>query len=183
MKKGKQKIIDAAYEVVLKKGIKEASVRDIAKEAGISLGTFSYHYPNKERLLFDLFEMLVRKQDEALSKGLQSDKMADRKEAIVALLKDATQIVSFMKLSYYLLGEAFAQNEEMHDLMQEKYRRWRTEFRDYLYKESTGNEEAQQLNATLLIAMLDGLSIQLLLEPESMAIEAMAEKVIHILYD
>ena len=122
--------------------------------------------------------MWVRKKDEAISKGLQSDKMGDRKEAIVSLLKDATQIVSFMKLSYYVLGEALAQNEEMHDLMQVKYRRWRTEFRDYLYKESTGNEEAQQHNAILLIAMLDGLSIQLLMDAERIVIEVTVEHTI-----
>ena len=83
MKKGKQKIIEAAFNVILQKGIKDTSVRDIAKEAGISVGTFSYHYPNKEALFFDVFEMMVSRQDEALEKGFASNTLEEKKVALV----------------------------------------------------------------------------------------------------
>lgn len=182
MKKGKQKIIEAALKLMIQKGIKETSVRDIAKEAGISIGTFSYHYPNKEALFFDIFEMTMTKQDELLEQGFASNTLEEKKVALQELLKQATTNECFMKLNYYLLGEAFAQNTVMLEKMKEKYSLWRIQFKDYLYREICEQEKEAILNASLLLAMIDGLAIQLLLDEEAISIEAMANKVIELMY-
>lgn len=79
MKKGKQKIIDAAFNLILQKGIKETSVRDIAKAAVISVGTFTYHYPSKEELLFDIFEMTTEKQDLLLQEAFKCNTLEEKK--------------------------------------------------------------------------------------------------------
>lgn len=181
MKKGKQKIIEAAFRVILKKGIKDTSVRDIAKEAEISIGTFSYHYPSKETLFFDVFEMMVARQDEALERGFASNTLEEKKAALVALFKEATTNECFMKLNYYLLGEAFGQNTLMLEKMKAKYEAWRVQFSVYL----EGELEAQgkRLNASLFLAMMDGVMLQLLLDENSIDIEEMASKVIKMLYE
>lgn len=173
MKKGKQRIIEAAYQLILKKGIKETSVRDIAKEAGISVGTFTYHYPSKEELLFDIFEMTMKKQDEVLAKGLCSETKEEKKQALEEILSEITSNEYFMKLNYYLLGEAFAQNKEMLEKMKEKYKIWREEFKAY-----SGDE----LHASLLLAMIDGLAIQMLLDEESISTRDMAQKMVEVIY-
>lgn len=183
VKKGKQKIIDAALNLMLQKGIKETSVRDIAKEAGISIGTFSYHYPNKEELFFDIFEMTMKKQDELLEKGFASNTLEEKKIALEELLKQVTSNECFMKLNYYLLGEAFAQNTIMLEKMKEKYCLWRLQFQEYLYGELKKQKKDSLLNASLLIAMIDGIAIQLLLDEKEIAIEQMAHKVIEIMYE
>lgn len=182
MKKGKQKIIDVAFELILQKGIKETSVRDIAKVAGISIGTFTYHYPSKEELFFDIFEMISGRQDEVLEKAFASNTLEEKKRALEEILKEATSEAYFMKLNYYLLGEAFAQNTMMLEKMKEKYRIWRVQFQEYLYGEIRAQGKEEELNASLLLAMIDGLAIQLLLDEESICVSEMANKVINILY-
>lgn len=52
---GKRKqLIDAAYRVFVKKGYQNASIKDIAHEAGITPGLVHYYFKNKEELLFSV---------------------------------------------------------------------------------------------------------------------------------
>jgi len=49
-------LIEAAREVVVKKGFALASVRDIADAAGFSLGAFYSNFPEKEAILLELVQ-------------------------------------------------------------------------------------------------------------------------------
>lgn len=49
------KIIDAAYKVLADIGHDKASMKEIAKEAGVAQGLINYYFPSKEDLLFELF--------------------------------------------------------------------------------------------------------------------------------
>ena len=51
----KAKIIDAAYKVLADIGHDKASMKEIAKEAGVAQGLINYYFPSKEDLLFELF--------------------------------------------------------------------------------------------------------------------------------
>jgi len=54
--KTKVKIIRASVELISKKGYKDASLREIAKLAGVSNPTIYNYFPNKERLLYGYIE-------------------------------------------------------------------------------------------------------------------------------
>lgn len=181
MKKGKQKIIEAAFEVILQKGIKDTSVRDIAKEAGISVGTFSYHYPNKETLFYDVFEMMIAKQDEVLEKGFSSNTLEEKKVALAQLFKMTATNDCYMKLNYYLLGEAFGQNTMLLEKMKQKYEDWRQQFSAYLDAEI--KKQDKQLSAALFLAMIDGVMLQLLLDAKSIDVDEVANEIIRLLYE
>lgn len=47
-----------------KTGIKSVSLRDIAKELGISYGNLTYHYPNKENIITWLCVQMMEELDE-----------------------------------------------------------------------------------------------------------------------
>lgn len=51
----KERIERAAIRVFVRQGIAAASVREIAREAGVSLGALYNHYPSKEELAWTLF--------------------------------------------------------------------------------------------------------------------------------
>jgi AcrR family transcriptional regulator len=51
----KDKIIEAAYNVLSEQGYDKASMKVIAKEAGVAQGLINYYFPSKEDLLFALF--------------------------------------------------------------------------------------------------------------------------------
>lgn len=54
--KTRQKILDAAQEAVLERGFASTSVDAIQEAAGISRGTFFYHFPTKDDLARTLIE-------------------------------------------------------------------------------------------------------------------------------
>jgi AcrR family transcriptional regulator len=54
--KTKAKIIQASVDLITQNGFKNASLREIAKEAGVSNPTIYNYFPNKERLLYGYIE-------------------------------------------------------------------------------------------------------------------------------
>src|SRR5690606_18050145 len=56
--KRKEIIAEAAWRVILKQGMKGATVRNIAKEAGLSLGALRYYFSSHEDLLIYAMELV-----------------------------------------------------------------------------------------------------------------------------
>ncbi len=52
-------ILDAAAEVLISQGYKKLTLRQIALQAGITVGNLTYYYPTKEALLKDLLEKIL----------------------------------------------------------------------------------------------------------------------------
>ena len=67
----KQRILDAAKEQVLERGYAGTSVDDIQKAAGISRGTFFYHFPSKDHLARALIERHAE-EDHELTESLMA---------------------------------------------------------------------------------------------------------------
>ena len=57
--KNKQELINAAITEFSEKGYEQASLNNILKEAGISKGTFYYHFKHKEELYFYLVDIFI----------------------------------------------------------------------------------------------------------------------------
>ena len=51
----KQALKTAAYNVFSKKGYKEAGISEIAKQAGVAVGSFYNYYNNKEAIFLDVY--------------------------------------------------------------------------------------------------------------------------------
>ena len=50
----KENILNVATNLITVNGIRNTSLSDIAKTAGISKGTLYYHYSSKDDLIFDI---------------------------------------------------------------------------------------------------------------------------------
>jgi AcrR family transcriptional regulator len=62
----RDRLMDAAYEIVVRNGIEEASIEDIAEAAGFSRGAFYSNFETKEDLLCALLERETDKGQEEL---------------------------------------------------------------------------------------------------------------------
>lgn len=67
----RQRILDAAQQQVLMRGFAATSVDAIQEAAGISRGTFFYHFPSKDDLARALIERYAE-EDRALTDGLMA---------------------------------------------------------------------------------------------------------------
>jgi len=58
----RQRLLAAAQEEIVRKGLGEASVRDIAEAAGYSLGAFYSNFKSKEAMLEELVDVHMREE-------------------------------------------------------------------------------------------------------------------------
>lgn len=63
MSNTKQKILEAALSLFNQKGVSSTSLRNIADEAGISVGNLQYHFKKREDILEALYFQLVQEMD------------------------------------------------------------------------------------------------------------------------
>lgn len=60
----KQKLLDAATDIIMDQGVHQLTLDEVAKTAGVSKGGLLYHYPSKEALLTAIVERLQTEQNE-----------------------------------------------------------------------------------------------------------------------
>ncbi len=70
--KTKAKILDAAMKVFSAYGYAGASIRAIAKAAGISIGGVYLYFRNKEELYLDLIKSRIEEQDHTIKESIAS---------------------------------------------------------------------------------------------------------------
>ena len=83
MKKTKDKILAAALKLFNKQGVAGVSIRQIAKETGISHGNLIYHFRNKEEIIQGLHAQL-------LEHAIKINSKIDRVNFDISGLYDAT---------------------------------------------------------------------------------------------
>lgn len=79
--KTRKKIYESAIRLFMEKSFDEVRISDIVEEAGISTGTFYYHFPGKE----DIIDEGYRDFDHELQKSYEKEKPADGIETILFL--------------------------------------------------------------------------------------------------
>lgn len=147
----KRRILDAAQGEVLRRGFAATSVDDIQSAAGISRGTFFYHFPSKDDLARALIERYAE-ADHALVEGMleRAEKLAtdplQQLLVFVALHEELLESVSpeeagclFASFSY----EAGVLDSETHELIVGAIEHWRRAFGGKL-------EEAMERHETVV---------------------------------
>lgn len=64
------KILEAALELFRQEGFEKATMRDIAKRAGVATGAAYYYYPSKEALVADFYAQSCEKMQPAIESAL-----------------------------------------------------------------------------------------------------------------
>lgn len=162
---GKNKIIEAARNVISKMGINGATVRSIAEEAGISTGAIYHYYNSKEDILYDIMDQGLNASNRVAELSLKGDKPREEisREVYINMI-DRFKKESENRLQFYLVHEAMLGNKELQMKFQDKYNDWISRVEDIL--SSAYQAKPHPLNramAAWLIASVDGIIIQQLL--------------------
>jgi len=96
--KTKAKILDCAVELIIEKGFKNASMREMAKNAGVSNPTIYNYFPTKEKLLYAYIEAQHQKSAEIL---------LEIKDFNTYSLREQLQILIETELELYLEDREF----------------------------------------------------------------------------
>ncbi|UFT98323.1 TetR family transcriptional regulator C-terminal domain-containing protein [Radiobacillus kanasensis] len=71
--KRKRQIAEATWRVILEKGIEHASVRNIAKEANLSLGALRYYFSSQDQLLAYAMDLVKERATERIQQIVSQD--------------------------------------------------------------------------------------------------------------
>ncbi len=182
---GKEKILQAAQRVIVQHGINGATMRGIAKEAGLSTGAIYHYYRNKEEVLYDIM-------DKSLSESTRiAEKSKYKKEDPNIVIEEISENIlkrfkktSENRLQLYLSHEAMVGNEELILKFKEKYKEWITRTEDLinlLYQRE--DNKYNRAFASLLIGAIDGVVLQLALGANVSTPEEISEVYSYILKD
>lgn len=182
---GKEKILQAAQRVIVQNGINGATMRGIAKEAGLSTGAIYHYYKNKEEVLYDIMDISLSESTRIAEKSKYKKEdpnivIAEISENILKRFKKTSE----NRLQLYLSHEAMVGNEELILKFKEKYKEWITRTEDLinlLYQR--GDNKYNRAFASLLIGAIDGVVLQLALGANVSTPEEISEVYSYILKD
>jgi len=163
----RERILRAALRLFTAQGFRGASLDAVAAEVGISRQGVLHYFPSKTHLLLGVLDL----RDETTVERAEARGTTDLADGLIGVVTDNQREPDLVRLYTVLAAESVAPEHPGHDRFQERYRNVRA-----VLTQAIGDaQEAGQLGtgidaanlATLLTAVMDGLQLQFLLDPES----------------
>ncbi|GAA3235752.1 TetR/AcrR family transcriptional regulator [Streptomyces sp. XM83C] len=155
-------IVRAALEVIAERGYRGASLAAVAERVGLTQQGLLHHFPTKEALLV----AVLQERD-------QWDAVPDsrwRLDLLASLVDYNAMRPGIIQTFSALLGESVTEGHPARDYFTERYGRVRESMAGVLraeYGDTLPNGLTPERVAPLLVAVMDGLQYQWLLDPAS----------------
>ncbi|MGZ7441946.1 TetR/AcrR family transcriptional regulator [Paenibacillus sp. TH7-28] len=177
----KQTIAEATWRVILQQGMEGASVRNIAKEAGLSAGALRHDFSSQEELLRYAMN-LVKEKAAARIKAILMLELPPKDKVLRTLLEivptreeTRAEMEVWMAFTTYFRHKQLgfdAQHDGIYQLMR------------YLiaYLDQQGLLKAgvdQELEAERLYALIDGIAIHALLDSQRLGANKISRILVH----
>jgi AcrR family transcriptional regulator len=174
----RRRIVEACVDAFGETGFYGATMKDVAKRAGISHTGLLHHFPNKEDLLTAVLELRDERSGEYLQSTHALDPTSNPVETLrgmLAVIVDNELQPGLMELHCVLSGEATSPDHPAHAYHAERYRMLRRFFgRTFTALAERGqlrSDSAPDTLATMTIALINGLQAQWLFDRESVQLE------------
>ncbi|MGJ5751195.1 TetR family transcriptional regulator [Streptomyces puniciscabiei] len=155
-------IVGAALEVIAERGYRGASLASVAERVGLTQQGLLHYFPTKEALLVAVLQERDR-----------WDAVPDsqwRMDLLASLVEYNAMRPAIIQTFSALLGESVTEGHPARAYFTERYARVRASMTSVLrteYGDRLPNGLTPERTATLLVAVMDGLQYQWLLDPES----------------
>lgn len=170
---GKLKIIEAARTIISEHGSQGATIRSIAKQAGVSTGAIYHYYDSKEAILYDVM-------DKGLSEikriaNLSTENKKNLQEIIKEIFEGMQERFSKdaeNRLQFYLAHEAMLGNKELQHKFKEKYEDWINRLEAiFIQAYDAQRGPLTKAVATWTLAGIDGMVFQILLNTDTVNLQ------------
>jgi AcrR family transcriptional regulator len=167
----RRRIIDSASELFAKSGYLAVSLRDIAAHAGLTHAGVLHHFPNKEAMLL----RVLSRRDEmdsplVLGPDVQPRQLVDN---LVTIIERNTGTPGLVGLYAKLSVEATDPDHPAHAYFVGRYRILRERFAEaFAVLLADRPDISPVLAAQQLLALMDGIQTQWLLDPASVDMRA-----------
>lgn len=177
----------AAYNVVGQKGYYEFTIRDIAREAGLSTGLVHYYFKNKKDLLLNLLKEINRNMLVILNRSIS--KADDPREKLNIFMTQAFDLVKNEKDYFYIVIDFWSQvnkSERMKLANSKLFKSYRDEIAKILQEGITKGSFTKMdvdYTAAVIISIIQGLIIQYVIDTNAFNYDDYTKKVIKHIND
>ena len=162
----RERILRAAIELFTAQGFRGASLDRVAAAVGISRQGVLHYFPSKTHLLLGVLDL--RDEETAVVANERAQEGAPFSENLLALVEHNQRNPDMTRLFTVLAGESAAPEHPGNERFRERYRFVRDGLAQGV-RESGEFDPAfdDRVVATLIAAVMDGLQLQFLLDPEA----------------
>jgi AcrR family transcriptional regulator len=166
----REKIIKFATEAFAQKGFRGAKMAEIARAADLTEPGLLHHFPSKTHLLMEVLRERDRIDSERMRANLK--KNGDHfLEAGIELVEHNQTVPGLVQLFNLLVAESISPDHPAHEFFIERYQREREHWIQAIGQAQQAGEVRSHISpetvVILIFAMMDGLQVQWLLEPET----------------
>lgn len=165
--KRRKQIAEATWRVILERGMEGASARNIAKEAGLSLGALRHYFSTQDELL--AFAMkLVQEKVTARIKDIAVRDLLPKKKVLQILLEMVpTNEETIREMEVWFAFTAYARHKkDMFDASHDGIFSGMRNLIAYLDESDLLKQNADKdIEAERLYALVDGLALHAMLDP------------------
>ncbi len=170
----REKIIQAASQLIRERGIANTTLADIAVAAGISKGTLYYYYATKGDLIFDIADRHMTNMTDRIFRWLEKSGTDLPPRTVYRMVLDTVMHSrSRGQIHVYLIQEALTENPSLRKRFVQEYARWR-EIIEQGFARVYGDNGEYETMARVLLATIDGLILQRLIGVDPLPIDAIA---------
>ncbi len=168
----REKIIQAATEFFARQGFHGTKMADIAKAANLTEPGLLHHFHSKTRLLMEVLKERDRSDSEQMRTTLPNEG-GHFLEAGLGLVEHNETVPGLVQLFTLLVAESISPEHPAHEFFIQRYQREREQMAQVLAQAQQAGEIRADIPAetlvVLIFAMMDGLQVQWLLEPEKIS--------------
>lgn len=168
--KTRRRLTAATIDVVSRKGFYAASVDDIAKRAGYSIGALYSNFASKDELLFAVFDEHLRWFETQLEKLAQAeDAAAAAADWLASLSNEPDQFLVFIEFWGYAV-----RRPKLRTQFAERMTEMRQRIQDVIEQRSPGESPtglSPSFVALLTLAIGRGLALETLVNPQAVSNE------------
>ncbi len=176
-------IVDAAKRVIARQGYAQTSLKDIAAEAGMSKGAIHYHFPTKEVLVAKVLEAATDAVAERTLSAWQRGG-ADPMSALRAAVRELWEVRATGSDEVHVISNLLAQSlhdEALRPQLAAYYQLAATQTSHHLVTALAAYglqpRVSPELIPRLLLGLLDGLVLQVFVEPDAIDADELVKAV------
>jgi len=114
----RQKIMDAAMNIIGEQGVDKITLAQIAKASGLSKGTLYYYYASKNDLIFDIADFHMDRISTELFTMIENEASPSWESLLTAFFEILLTSEARSRLHLYLMREAVSGNTSLKERFQ-----------------------------------------------------------------
>ncbi len=179
----REAVLKAAMNVFGARGYNKGALVEIAEQAGMTHAGVLHHFGSKEGLLVAMLKYRDGEEVAGVPARAQTEGPAFLQH-LVDTVDENTRRRGVVQAYSVLSGESVTDGHPAHDYFQERFSGLRSKIAGVLGEVSGNTDEAELADAaSALIAIMDGLQVQWLLDPDAIDMPRILSKTIDELID